>query len=95
MKRRRFGNPNPRPQRRTRHSCPQNGKIEAHREIVTQAGADYVCSNAMGCDLVMFNSRESGSTLCVHETLLSVKSVRAHLTESNEKFGLATPPLAS
>ena len=90
MKRKHASNPRRQPQ--PRHTCPENGRVLAHAKVVTLAGADYVCSNAHNCDLVMFNSRESGSTLCIHERLLTLDAVRKHLVDSNKKFGLETPP---
>lgn len=76
------------PRRQPRQQYRENEKVPTHANIVNAAGGDYVCSNAMNCGLVMFNSRETGSTLCINEKLLSVEAVRKHIDESNKKFGL-------
>lgn len=57
-----------------------------HKQIVEAAGADYV--PGMFGNLVLFNSRETGSTLALPRSELTVANVRQHVLESNLKFGV-------
>lgn len=66
----------------------ENEKVPAHAQIVEEGGGDYVCSNAMNDGLVLFNSRQTGSTLALPEKDLTPEAVRVHIVESNCKFGV-------
>jgi len=57
---------------------------ESHKRIIEQAGAVYV-PGRFG-ELVLFNSSETGSTLALPESELTVEAVKRHVQESNVKF---------
>lgn len=59
---------------------------QQHRRIVEEAGGIYV--PGMQGDLVLFNSRETGSTMGMTENELNVPAVRDHIAESNARFGV-------
>lgn len=55
-----------------------------HKQVVEQGGGEYV--PGMFGDLVLFNSKKTGSTLALPENLLTWETVRDHIAESNAKF---------
>jgi len=57
-----------------------------HAHIIESAGGQYVAG--MLGDLVLFNSPATGSTLALREADLTPDAVRAHIAESNAKFGV-------
>jgi hypothetical protein len=59
---------------------------DEHARIVYLGGGNYV--PGMLGDLVLFNSRATGSTLALPESQLTPEAVRAHIAESNAKFGV-------
>ena len=65
-----------------------------HRAIVEAAGADYLSEANYGYGpFVMFNSRETGSTLAVYVKELTTETVYAKLVKSNRQFKKSTPEL--
>ena len=59
-----------------------------HRDIIEDGGGIYV--PGMMADLVMFNSPETGSTLCLPENKLTADAVRTKIAYSNAAFGIKT-----
>jgi len=57
-----------------------------HQTIVEAGGGEYV-PGRLG-NLVLFNSPATRSTLALPEEKLTPEAVRAHIAESNAKFGL-------
>ena len=55
-----------------------------HKAIIEEAGACY--EPGMMGDLVLFTSFQTGSTLAIKESDLTVDAVRDHLALSNLKF---------
>lgn len=62
---------------------------QQHRDIIEAAGGEYI--PGMFGDLVLFNSKQTGSTLCLKEKDLTIAAVHLHIKESNDKFGVKTP----
>lgn len=60
---------------------------DAHARIVGLGGGVYV--PGMLGDLVLFNSPATGSTLALPASQLTPDAVRAHIAESNARFGVA------
>ncbi len=58
---------------------------ETHKRIVEAGGGIYV--HGMMGNHVLFNSPATGSTLALPEDGLTAEAVRAHIAESNKKFG--------
>jgi hypothetical protein len=59
---------------------------DEHARIVALGGGVY--KPGMLDDLVLFDSPATGSTLALHEVDLTPDAVRAHIAESNAKFGV-------
>ena len=59
---------------------------EKHKRIVEEGGGIYV--TGMLGHLVLFNSPATHSTLGLPEHLLTPQAVRAHIAESDKKFGM-------
>lgn len=56
-----------------------------HKMIVEYGGGEYV--PGMLGDLVLFNSRQTGSTLALPEKELTVEAVARRILLSNQSFG--------
>jgi hypothetical protein len=68
-----------------------NPTILEARAAVEDGGGSWVC--IMDCsphstDLVLFNSKQTGSTLALKVTEITAEHVREHIKESNLKFGI-------
>jgi len=59
---------------------------QQHCDIVETAGGEYV--PGMLADLVLFSSRQTGSTLALPESQLTVEEVRRRIRASNDAFGV-------
>jgi hypothetical protein len=59
---------------------------QQHCEIIEAAGGSYV-PGMMG-DLVLFTSKQTGSTLAISDFDLTVDAVRRKIVESNNNFGI-------
>jgi hypothetical protein len=59
--------------------------ILSHKLTVEEGGGEYV-PGMMG-DLVLFNSKQTGSTLALPEKLLTANAVARRIRTSDESFG--------
>lgn len=59
-----------------------------HKAIIEAGGGIYEPGLALDT-LVMFDSPETGSTLCLPENLLTADNVRAKIRKSNRDFGVS------